>query len=587
MRLQYRIMLVAGILWFGGTAGLLILGALIHPLVHLVAIVWLVLARRPIRQLVLPTLFPSAWCRNCRRRISLFARWKCSDHYTDSRKRHVLAFHCNQGHEIGSFDCPNCHATIQIQKGNRRLFQRGKMADQTVSSTTSQGRGQGLLIGFDRDAIQGPLTRLLNWLRGKPAHNPVLLSDDVIGRHGALLGGTGMGKSTLIINLAKQLFERGDGATFLDPAGDLADDLLEHVPPDRVDDVIYIDVSDRESPFPFNLLHAHDDIERNNIVDEFMSVLRRLSQNWGDKIERQLRMALNVVLDTGGSLKDVYDLFTNARARERIVRRIKDPELIEYWTDTFPSTRYESRAAVITKLAPLVEHPLLGPILCARECAFNADDIIKNKRIVIVNLATGTPADNVTTVLGTFVVNKILAAAYRQESVLREFRTPHFFFIDEFQNFMHRASAFDRILSEARKYKLRLIVANQIISQFTDAVRDGIFGNVGFLTAFRVGHKDAGLLKDEFEVAGKRDVMSLTRGECLVRIGTRCVSVRTPPPPSRPANNPKEQVVTNMHELIRSVREDRNGKPASSVSEPQNSPEEAENADDEPLCVFV
>ena len=96
--------------------------------------------------------------------------------------------------------------------------------------------------------------------------------------------------------------------------------------------MVYVDVSDRDSPFPFNLLHAYDDIERNNIVDEFMGVLRRLSNAWGDKIERQLRMALNVVLDTGGSLKDVYDLFTNARARERIVRKIKDPELIEYWT---------------------------------------------------------------------------------------------------------------------------------------------------------------------------------------------------------------------------------------------------------------
>jgi hypothetical protein len=298
-------------------------------------------------------------------------------------------------------------------------------------------------------------------------------------------------------------------------------------------------------------------------------------------------MALNVALEIGGSLQDVYDLFTNSEARHRIVRKIQDEELKEYWTETFPSSRYERRSAVITKLAPIVDHKLLGPILCARQCAFDADEIVRKRKIVIVNLATGSPADHVPTILGTFVVNKLLAAVYRQKSLPSEKRVRHFFFVDEFQNFMHRASAFDRILSEVRKYKLVLIVANQFVAQLDEKVRAAIFGNVGVLGVFRLGHQDARVLKDEFDGASKRDMTALSRGECLVRIGTECFSIRTPPPPTKPDDDPTAKIVQNMHRMIEEV-------PGADLSKPsqQSPPSETTASVREPtapdvLCEFA
>jgi len=394
-------------------------------------------------------------------------------------------------------------------------------------------------------------------LLGSSIKKPVWVDPAVFSRHTCFLGGTGMGKSTLIVNLAKQVFRQKEGATFLDPTGDLAEDLLKQVPSDRIDDVLYIDVSDREFPFPFNLLHAHDDIERNLLVDEILDIFKRLyPRSWGDKLAHQLRMALNLVLGVGGSLQDVYDLFTCPDARDRIARTSKDKDLRRYWIEEFPSSSLANRLAVINKLAPIVEHPFLGPILCARECAFDADEIIRKRKIVIVNLATGSPADHTTTILGTFVVNKIIAGAYRQKSLPRDERIRHFFFVDEFQNFMHRASGFDRILSEARKYKLVLIIANQFVEQLKEELRAAIFGNVGCLTVFRVGHRDARILKDEFDGASKRDLTGLALGECAVRIGTHALSVRTPPPPPVSENDPTPQIITNMHKLMEPIRQD-------------------------------
>jgi len=267
-------------------------------------------------------------------------------------------------------------------------------------------------------------------------------------------------------------------------------------------------------------------------------------------------MALNAVLEISGSFADVYDLFTNPDARRRIVRKIKTKELRSYWEDTFPSSSYSTRMSVINKLNPIIKHPFLGPILGSRECAFDADDVIRNRKILIVNLSTGTRADYTTEILGTFVVNKLVAAAYRQGTIAdREKRVRHFFFVDEFQNFMHRASGWDRSLSELRKFKLCLVLVTQFVEQVKDDIRAAIFGNVGFLVAFRVGHKDSQILKDEFDGASKRELLDLQRGECIVRMGTHAMSVRTELP-SEPQHDPADQIIERMHALITTLRAD-------------------------------
>ena len=171
-----------------------------------------------------------------------------------------------------------------------------------------------------------------------------------------------------------------------------------------------------------------------------------------------------------------------------------------------------------------------------------------------MNLATGTRADYTTEILGTFVVNKLVAAAYRQGNIEdRAKRVRHFFFVDEFQNFMHRASGWDRSLSELRKFNLCLILVTQFVEQVKEDIRAAIFGNVGFLVSFRVGHRDSKILKDEFAGATSQSLLELERGECLVRVGTHAMAVRTELPPTL-GHDPAPQIIERMHALVTTLR---------------------------------
>ena len=560
MRIRTLILLASGAYRFGGTLLFLALAYYVHPAFAALAIGWMIGSRRMIRQWLLPPLFTAVTCPNCRRRIPLRNRWRCTvDQWTDSRVRHALAVYSDQGHEIRSFDCQSCESTIALQKGDKELYRRWKPIDSFATGTVRRSKRPkfGLQIGFDLMPTTGPLRKLWRKLRGKPITDPVVLTNDVLARHGSIFGGTGMGKSTLIISLARQMFVRGDGATFLDPAGDLSRDLIRQVPPERLDDVIYIDASDQRFPFPFNILHAEDKNERDRLVDEVLSIFKSIySREWGGTLDHQLRMALNAVIHLRGSFADVYDLFTSPEKRQRLVRKIKSQELRKYWEDTFPGSSPASRMSIINKLQPIVKHPFLGPILASRECAFDADDVIRNQKILIVNLSTGSPAPYTAEILGTFIVNKIRAAAYRQGAIEdKEKRVRHFLVVDEFQNFMHKASGWERSLSEVRKFKLCLILVTQFVEQVTDNIRAAIFGNVGFLIAFRVGHRDSKILSDEFEGSNKQDLLDLQRGECFVRLGTKPLAVRTELPPE-PKHDPAPEIIERMHKMITELRKD-------------------------------
>ena len=469
--------------------------------------------------------------------------------------RHALAVYSDQGHEVRSFDCMFCESTISLQKGDRELYKRWRPMEGSIAAASTKRPEFGLRFGFDRSFTPGFLGKMWRLLRRRPIADPVIVSNDVLGRHGTIFGATGMGKSTLILSLANQVFQSGDGATFLDPAGDLSRDLIRQVPPNRIEDVLYIDVADQRFPFPFNILHAGDANERNLLVDEVLGIFKNIYQrSWGDTLSHQLRMALNAALEIGGSFADVYNLFTRPEVRQRIVRRIKSKELRQYWEETFPGSSFATRMSIINKLAPIVEHPFLGPILCSRQCAFNADDVIRKRKILIVNLATGTRADYTTEILGTFVVNKLVAAAYRQGNIEdRAQRVRHFFFVDEFQNFMHRASGWDRSLSELRKFNLCLILVTQFVEQVKEDIRAAIFGNVGFLVSFRVGHRDSKILKDEFAGATSQSLLELERGECLVRVGTHAMAVRTELPPVL-GHDPAPLIIERMHTLVTELR---------------------------------
>ena len=205
---------------------------------------------------------------------------------------------------------------------------------------------------------------------------------------------------------------------------------------------------------------------------------------------------------------------------------------------------------MLNKLAPIVFHPILGPIIGAAECALNADAIIANRQIAIVNLSTGSPADDVTGLLGTFLVQKIIAAAFRQGRLPEAERIPHVLLVDEFQRFMHRAAAFNQIISEARKYRLSLIVANQYVEQLDTATRAALFGNVGALVAFRVGHRDARILVDEFAGSVDQDLTELDIGRCLTRIGHDWNLVRCLPPLHPIRDSPPPRATSQQADIV-------------------------------------
>jgi hypothetical protein len=512
MNLRNRIRLVVVVVRAGGLSAILAAAFSLEQfaLAIVAVVLWLIGSGPLLRTTILPAMFPATVCAGCLRTVPLVARWKCGDHFTDHRERHILAFHCNQGHRLEGFNCPRCKATILVQRGERERLRHGSAVRlRTVPRFSSRG----LIVGHDG--------------RGQTIHLPW----DVLAWHAAVFGGTGRGKSTLLLNLIRQLIELDIGFTLLD-CGDLADAARRLVPRGQEGDLLYLDVADIEHPFALNILSAANDIERAVLAEELIELFRRMyGTSWGPLLEHQLRMGLRAAMSARGSLRDVYELFTNSTERSRIVARVHDPAAKSFWVNEFPAIPAIRRAAVVNKLAPIVFHPILGPIICARDCAIDADEAIANHRRVLVSLRSGSPADDVTNVLGTFIVQKVVAAAFRQGALPHTQRARHVLIVDEFPRFIHRAAGFDQILSEARRYQLSLIAASQYVDQLDAATRAAIFGNVGALFAFRVGHKDAGLLAHEFSGSSAEELTDLGVGQCLARLGRDWTRIRTLPPP--------------------------------------------------------
>jgi hypothetical protein len=577
VKLQTRILATGGCLRFGIPVLLLLLSQL-HVLLLVVIVpliaLWLRYCRLALRHVLLPPLFPNTRCPACRYLIPLRQIWGCQGgHYNDHRVRHVLQFHCNEGHEIRSFQCPkkNCNkTTIQVQKGidskvskafilgnafaiapGERRPSKLRGAYRRLCFWKQKPQGMKLRIGYDRRFL---LSRFQQWLRRAlrlRTRRAIEIAEAVYGRHMTIFGKSGMGKSKLILSMVQWMMQRGMGLTIIDPAGDLATEIIRHVPRERMKDVLWIRISDRKCPFRLNVLEAHDEIEEINLNEELLSALKRMSQSWGDQIAYQIEVAIDTSRAMGGSLKDVYDLFTNTRVRDRIVSQIDDPELIEFW-EKYERTRESSRAPVIRKLRSIVKHKLLGPMLSARQSNFDPDVIIRERQIVVIDLSTGSTSEHVNVVIGTLIVSKIMAAAFRQKFKKEAERVRHFLIVDEAKNFIHRGTNFERIFSEARKFKLSLVLANQHVTQLTEEVRDAAFSNAGVLLTFNVDDDDAKLFEKRMRDVTVEDITGQEVGECIVRIHNDTEFIKTELP-KLPAFDPTAEIDKQMHALNATV----------------------------------
>ncbi len=324
-------------------------------------------------------------------------------------------------------------------------------------------------------------------------------------KHVYVIGKTGMGKSTLLENMAAQDIQNGEGMAFIDPHGKTADLLLEYVPKERIKDVVYIAPFDTDYPISFNVLESVADDKKHLVVSGLMSTFKKIWVDaWSARMEYILTNTLLALLDyPGATLLGVNKMLSDKEYRKDVVNYIKDPSVKSFWVKEFANyterMAQEAVPAIQNKVGQFTANPLIRNMIGQSQSSFNIRKCMDERKILIINLSKGKIGDENMKLLGGLLVTKIyLAAMSRADVPDRVMKMlPNFYlFVDEFQNFAN--ASFADILSEARKYKLNLTIAHQYIEQMDEVVRAAVFGNVGTMIVFRVGATDAEVLEKEF-----------------------------------------------------------------------------------------
>lgn len=351
----------------------------------------------------------------------------------------------------------------------------------------------GVLIGF-------------NEYRG--ATKEIKLSVNDRRRHMYVIGASGMGKSVFLKNIAYQDMLEGKGFCFIDPHGDVTEELLSMVPEDRIDDVIYFDPSDMEYPIGMNMLEAKTPEEKDFIVQEGINMLYSLYDPghtgiFGPRGEQMFRNAALLLMSDpkGATFLDIPSPFINKDLVLEKLKYVTDRDLFDYWTKEFPASQKSNDAGeVITwfasKWSPFKQNTMMKRVLGQIKSGFNIREIMDQQKILLVNLSKGKLGELNSKLLGMIFVMKFQTAAMSRVDTPEKERKDFCLFVDEFQNFS--TESFESILSEARKFRLNLIVANQFMTQLTDKIREGVLGNVGTIVAGRVGVTDAEMLEKVF-----------------------------------------------------------------------------------------
>ena len=345
-----------------------------------------------------------------------------------------------------------------------------------------------------------------NEFRGQ--EKQIYLSDDDRRRHMYVIGQTGMGKSVFLENIAFQDMVAGRGFAFIDPHGDAVEALLKRVPEDRIDDVIYFDPADIEHPVGMNMFEYTSEDQKDFIVQEGISMLQSLFDPsnqgfFGPRGQHMFRNAALLLMSDpkGATFIDIPQCFTDPEFVKSKLKYVTDKAVYDYWTKEFPESQKSNDAGeVITwfasKWGPFLSNTIMRNTLGQVKSGFNIREIMDNKKIFLVNLSKGRLGDINANLLGMIFVMKFQQAAMSRQDIPEEQRKDFCLYVDEFQNFA--TDSFESILSEARKYRLNLIVANQFMTQLTDKIREALLGNVGTIICGRVGVTDADLMVKAF-----------------------------------------------------------------------------------------
>lgn len=321
-------------------------------------------------------------------------------------------------------------------------------------------------------------------------------------KHMYVIGKTGMGKTTLLENMAIQDILNGEGVGIVDPHGEFAEKMLDFIPENRIDDVLYFAPHDIDWPIAFNIMENVDPMQRHLIANGLLGVFKKIWPDvWSARMEYILNNAILALLEYPEStLLGINRMISDRDYRREVVSKITDPVVKAFWTDEFAkyTDRYmtEAGAAIQNKVGQFISNPLIRNIIGQPKSAFDIRDIMDQKKIFIMNLSKGRIGEENSRLIGAMLITKIYLAAMSRVDVSMEERSDFYLYVDEFQNFA--TESFKDILSEARKYRLNLILAHQYIAQMDEKVRDAVFGNVGTLISFRVGAADAEEIEKEF-----------------------------------------------------------------------------------------
>jgi CxxC-x17-CxxC domain-containing protein len=359
-------------------------------------------------------------------------------------------------------------------------------------------------------------------------------------RHMYVIGKTGMGKTNLIQNMAIQDIRNGKGVAIVDPHGEFAEECLKAVPANRINDVIYFNPADTANPIAMNVMEKVDPEYRHLIASGLVGVFKKIwADSWGPRLEYLLRNAILALLEYPTStLLGVTKILVDKEYRTKVMEKVSDPVIKSFWTEEF--TKYHDRlmadaiAPIQNKVGQFLSSSLIRNIVGQVKSSFDIRYVMDNQKILIMNLSKGRIGEDNSALLGAMMITKIQLAAMARVDMPESRRKDFYLYVDEFQNFA--TESFANILSEARKYRLNLILAHQYITQLDERVQNAVFGNVGTLITFRVGASDAEFLEKEFSpVFYMTDLVNLAKYNIYLKlmidgVATSPFSANTLPP---------------------------------------------------------
>jgi len=393
------------------------------------------------------------------------------------------------------------------------------------------------------------------------------IKEDDRRRHMYIIGKSGTGKSRLLESLAIHDIQNGAGVAVIDPHGELIDRIMKFIPKERIKDVVYLNPADKDFPIAFNPLESPEGM-REETAKGFISVLKRMfGFSWGPRLEYVLNHTVMALTEVEGStMLGIVRMLTDKTYRNKVVSQVTDPVVQMFWLKEFSSYNdkmaTETVAPILNKVGQFTASPIIRNIVGQPKSSFDFAEVMNSGKILLVNLSTGKIGEVNSELIGSLIITKLQLAAMQRAFMAEEDRRDFYLYVDEFQNFT--TDSFATILSEARKYRLSLAVANQYIAQMDETVRDAVFGNVGTLISFRVGATDAAYLEKEFEpVFNQNDIINLDNQHIYLNMLVN--GVTTVPFSAKTLQSPEP--TEDLTSVITAVSREKYGTPREEVEE--------------------